>query len=255
MNISLCTKSDWEHPAENPNRLKLLKDIAAIFRDCLRNPSSLDDAKITVARSSSGPLHSKTSFTPRESVIYIDSHPRDWCKHVYQFAHEFIHFLAESESKASDGRHYHNLWFEETLCEVGSLFALREYDEKSDGRVQHTENDYRDYLTRIAKCPGRVWNSDSLEDWLRRNRDVLVKTRINDENTARPLQWQAADKLLPLFTSNPIGWNAVLTLNTDPDQRASIPFEKYLLNWFHSAPNCDKGFIRSIALDFGVNIT
>ena len=43
-----------------------------------------------------------------------------WAQHAFQFAHEFTHILCNY-----DATPHRNKWFEESLCELGSLFALR----------------------------------------------------------------------------------------------------------------------------------
>ena len=43
-----------------------------------------------------------------------------WAQHAYQFAHEFCHILCNYNDTA-----HRNKWFEESLCETASLFALR----------------------------------------------------------------------------------------------------------------------------------
>ena len=44
-----------------------------------------------------------------------------WCQYAYQFSHEVGHILCNCDRR-KEGR---NHWFEETLCETASLFAMR----------------------------------------------------------------------------------------------------------------------------------
>jgi len=45
-----------------------------------------------------------------------------WARFTYQFAHEFCHVLSDYDRLRQSG----NQWFHETICEVASLFALKE---------------------------------------------------------------------------------------------------------------------------------
>jgi hypothetical protein len=44
---------------------------------------------------------------------------------IYQFAHEFAHILSNYERHADSKVARQHEWFEEALCEVASLYALK----------------------------------------------------------------------------------------------------------------------------------
>ena len=75
---------------------------------------------LVVARGRSGPITLFRRNDRGEIVIRLDTEKTYWSQYAYQFAHEFCHVLCGL--KAGDQR---NKWFEETLCETASLYAMR----------------------------------------------------------------------------------------------------------------------------------
>ena len=56
----------------------------------------------------------------RPYQMYLSARDRYWCQYVYQFSHELCHILTNFD-RAKQHRHK---WFEESLCELSSLFVL-----------------------------------------------------------------------------------------------------------------------------------
>jgi hypothetical protein len=52
--------------------------------------------------------------------VRLDTGSTYWCQYAFQFAHEFCHILCRYEETEKA-----NKWFEESVCEAASLFALR----------------------------------------------------------------------------------------------------------------------------------
>jgi len=59
-----------------------------------------------------------------EYLVRLNTGDRHWAQHAYQFAHEFGHILANY-----DEHERRNKWFEESVCEMASLFVLRRMSE------------------------------------------------------------------------------------------------------------------------------
>ncbi|NQT51549.1 hypothetical protein HQ576_05840 [bacterium] len=169
-----------------------------------------------------------------------------WCQYAYQFAHEFCHILCKYEPTEKA-----NKWFEESLCEMASLFALR--------RMAHTWSihppypNWRDYSKalweyadeRIKKS--RLPQGTTLAAWYREKAATLRKEPCNRElNTA------VAVALLPLFEREPWHWAAVGHLNASPSKTPRT-FEAYLTAWHHNTPETHRPFIRGIAEQFGID--
>lgn len=91
-------------------------------------------------------------------LIFLAVRDNYWCQWVYQFAHEYCHHLINGPLS---GEWSKMLWFEETICELSSLYNL--YMMKSfclnNGIAFHEElADTVFYfeqvvLTIVAKCP------------------------------------------------------------------------------------------------------
>ena len=54
-------------------------------------------------------------------VIRISAKDNYWCRWVYEFAHEYCHHAIDG---ALTGEWCNLLWFEETICELSSIFNL-----------------------------------------------------------------------------------------------------------------------------------
>ncbi len=68
----------------------------------------------------------RTIYDTRPYKIYLSVHDTYWSQYVYQFAHELCHVLTRFDRFKG---HKHK-WFEETLCELASLFALHRLAER-----------------------------------------------------------------------------------------------------------------------------
>lgn len=77
------------------------------------------DAPIRVARWSQDP---RVFWDRRPYEVRISARDTYWCQYVYQFSHELCHVLVNFD-RARDHRHK---WFEESLCELASLFVLHQ---------------------------------------------------------------------------------------------------------------------------------
>ena len=56
--------------------------------------------------------------------IDLTSGNDDWCNHLYQFCHELCHVFAQFQPAI-----HPNQWFEESLCEISSLYCIKKISE------------------------------------------------------------------------------------------------------------------------------
>ena len=77
----------------------------------------LPDAPVRVARWSQDP---RVFYDYRPYEIRISARDTYWCQYVYQFSHELCHVMTNFDRHKE---HKHK-WFEESLCELASLFVL-----------------------------------------------------------------------------------------------------------------------------------
>ncbi len=168
-----------------------------------------------------------------------------WSQYAFQFAHEFCHILCGyTEDEQS------NKWFEESLCETASLFALHRMAEtwKTDPPYPH----WKDYAPHL-----RAYADDRLKDvklpagrtpaeWYQVNKAALRKNSC-DRNKNRVV----AGVLLPMLEGRPEHWEAVTWLNAAASKQPRS-FQQYLTDWHNQCPAKHKPFVRRIAAKFGI---
>jgi len=170
-----------------------------------------------------------------------------WCQYAFQFAHEFCHILCRyTEDEKS------NKWFEESLCELASLFVLRRMAEtwKTDPPYPNWK-DYAKHLKEYAdkRIADTTFPPDgALATWYRENEAALRKN-----STDRDKNRVVAGVLLPMFEEHPQHWEAVTWLNTAASKEPRS-FEQYLADWHNHCPSRHKAFVRQVAAKFDVRL-
>ena len=170
-----------------------------------------------------------------------------WSQYAYQFAHEFCHVLCNYREGDMA-----NKWFEEALCELASIFAIRAmakswqthppYPNWRDFAKHHQS--YADDLVKQGQLP----QGATLPEWLKQNLPELAQNAgVRDKNRI------VSVALLPLFEKAPEHWEAVLWLNAaDTGARRSFPV--FLADWQAQAPRRHKPFIREVAQLLGISL-
>ncbi len=168
-----------------------------------------------------------------------------WSQYAFQFTHEFCHILCNYR----DGGRGHK-WFEESLCETASLFALRRMAEtwKTDPPYPNWKS-YAGALgnyagQRLDQC--RLPADTTLARWYQTNAEQL-RSRLD----LRENQRVVAGVLLPLFEQHPEHWAAVGYLNLE-ELPGSQSFPEYLAAWHRGCPKKHQSFVRRIADRFGI---
>ena len=182
-----------------------------------------------------------------EYIVRLDTGSNLWAQHAYQFAHEFCHILCNYAQ-----REHRNKWFEESLCELASLFALRRMSETWKTKPPYPNwKDYAPALTKYAdermqkaQLPAGV----SLAEWFRRESEHLYgSATLQEKNTV------VAVALLPLFERQPEHWEAVSYLNAvEPLKPQSLA--AFLRQWRDAAPQKHRAFIEQIGRQFEIDL-
>ena len=163
-----------------------------------------------------------------------------WSQYAFQFGHEFGHILCNY-----DRDKHPNKWFEESICEVASLFALRQM--ARDWAVKPPYPNWKSYakslnnyadnrLKKFNKFKGKAFGR-----WLKKHIG-----NMSGAVTDRDKNGVVAANLLALFEEEPEQWPAVGWLNTGTPPR-NQSFRAYLINWHNSAPKKHRKFIRKVA--------
>ena len=235
-------KADWGGAS--------LHDIGKVLNSSARQlwpHASQEQLKpIIVDRSRTGPIVLFRRGNEGQYIVRLDTHKTFWSQYAFQFSHEFCHIMCGY--KAGDQS---NQWFEESLCETASLFAMRrmrkEWEEKPP--YPHWKS-YAPALEKYAqeRLDSHAWpDSLTVTEWYDRN-----KEKLKENPTDREKNTTIATKLLPLFEQRPENWGAVAFLNIHKtkDPRS---FSTYLADWRRACKLAgDKEFVWKLAKMFGV---
>ncbi len=182
-----------------------------------------------------------------EYFVRLNTGETYWSQYIYQFAHETCHILCRYREGDES-----NKWFEESLCELASLFVLRQMADRWEKQPLFAhwkgyEKSMRTYAEDRMKL-GLLPANKTLAQWRREHAEALTKNA-----TDRDRNQVVAVALLPLFEKTPEHWEAVWHLN-EGDVRKVRTFEEHLLNWHENTPKKRQAFVRSIAAAFEVKI-
>lgn len=179
-------------------------------------------------------------------IVYLSARDDRWYQYVYQFAHEYCHVLAHYDRKQSgDDIDRDNQWFEETLCETASLYAVHhlavDWSAAADPQLRAAAIQLAQYMKQLAAEPHRQLDpGTNFVGWFARNQEKLRQNPY-----LRELNELVAMQLLPLFERNPDLWLALAYLNAPtpvPDQ----PFTTFLSTWEAASPVAARPLIAQI---------
>ncbi|MDP6544815.1 MAG: hypothetical protein QGH60_12545 [Phycisphaerae bacterium] len=203
---------------------------------------------IIVQRSRRHPLTLYRRGPKGEYLIKVTPKGRFWCQFAYQFAHEFCHILANYSHKTPPG----NKWFEESLCEMASIYVMRRMavtwktsppppQSKSYARA------IQEYVDDLQKAEDKLPKGKTLAVWYKENSAVLRKAPC-----MRAKNRIVANSLLSLFEANPGDWAAIGYLNSG--KAASDSFQDHLANWYLQTPVKHRKIVASIIKMFELKV-
>ena len=202
---------------------------------------------IEVSRSRTTPITLFQRGPGGEIRVKLNVEGPYWAQFAFQFAHEMGHIVCNFEEYPNP-----NQWFEETICEVASLFVLGRMAESWKTRPPYPNwkdyagalRTYRDDRLEKAKLP----EGATLADFFRAQEAALRK-----DPGLRETNLRMAAAILPLFEEAPERWAAVAALNAVRGDGART-FARYLRDWSASCPEKHREVIAKIAARFGVPI-
>jgi hypothetical protein len=200
---------------------------------------------IVVVRGHEGPITLFDRNLRKEIVVRLDTGNTYWSQYAYQWSHEFCHVLCGFRS---DGRD--NKWFEETLCELASVYTLRRMNERWEKNPPYPHwKEYRkslsEYADNVIKAQEKLM-VDGLAGFYQKHKKTL-----RENATKRDLNGAMAVALLPLFEKEPEHWNAVRYLNTTPAVDG-LSLRDYFLKWHKASPEKHRDFILRIGRAYGI---
>ena len=199
-----------------------------------------------LVRPKGGPITLSRRGSKGERYVWLDTGDVLWCQYSFQFAHEVGHVL-------TDNVHYkhRNMWFEESLCELCSLFAMRQlaedWDKHDGGKWKRYVPAVRTYVKqRVGK--GKLPEGKAFKAWFEAELPSLYADRH-----LRMKNLVVARQLLPLFEDTPEHLATIGYLN-----RGDIPelkrFDSFLDNWHKQVPKKHKAFVAKVAKEFGIAV-
>ncbi|MFT4549489.1 MAG: hypothetical protein ACI9UA_006063 [Pseudoalteromonas tetraodonis] len=203
----------------------------------------LDLEPIRIRHDKSGPIVLFKRSLREELVVLLSSKGTYWSQHAYQIAHEFCHILCRF--KEGDKT---NLWFEESLCELASIYSLRQMAitwKKSPpySNWKSYADSLRSYAEDVEKKHALPENQ-SFADWFRKNREQLT-----EKATQRELNGIVAVQLLPIFEANPEAWQTLPYLNVGRGKEQQS-FNDYLRAWHDNTPEGLRAHVAKITREF-----
>ncbi|MCY2989094.1 MAG: hypothetical protein NTY19_14660 [Planctomycetota bacterium] len=205
---------------------------------------------IVVTRGRSGPITLFQRNDCDEIVIRLDTEKTYWSQYAYQFAHEFCHVLCGYRD-ADRG----NKWFEETLCETASLYAMQSMARTWRKSPPYANwKDYRDslrdYVDDVVRKRDKVYElyAKGLAEFYR-----VHRTELEKNPGSRDLNGAMSLVLLQLFEERSDRWEAVRWLNSTPASEGDT-FLVYLQKWHDAAPAKHQPFVKKVADLYGVAI-
>lgn len=203
-----------------------------------------------VVRSHSGPIVLYERNAKGELVFKLDTQSTFWCQYAYQFTHEFCHVLCGFDK---DGKE--NKWFEETVCETATMFAMRAMSEawSNDPPYPHWKeyrHSIRKYVNDLTAKRDKIYEiyTDGLKGFYQNHKEDLRR-----EGSNRELNGAMAIVMLRVFEDNPESWEAVRWLNCVPAAEGDT-FQQHLQKWHGAVPTKHKPFVRQIGDLYGIEI-
>ena len=178
----------------------------------------------------------------------MNTQDRYWCQYAFQFSHELGHILCGYRDGDAS-----NLWFEETIGEVASLYALLRLEGswKKSPPYPHWK-EYASEFTKYANQRMKKYEDTipaDLPSWFRANEAKLSKEPVD-----RPRNVSLAIRLLPFFDKSPLGWSACAFLNENKTKKPRS-FTAYMNDWYQSCPLQEqRDFVKKIATTFGIKL-
>lgn len=224
----------------------LARSVIETFSSGLRRDLRVD---VVLERRASPMAVSSWLSEHDEYIIHIGCDAILMNQFAYQLAHEFAHVIADSLSFRVD----RFAWLEESICEAGSLFALRSL--ASAWRTAPPRSWWQSYHAQFAQYAGdrldhqqhSLGESVDFKGWLAANLPSLAA-----DHTQREHNTIIARNLLPIFEMAPTAWSAVEQLHRF-ERPLGMDLVSFLKSWRGACPTESKRTVDQVADVLGVS--
>lgn len=165
-------------------------------------------------------------------IILIANKDRYLPEYIYQFSHEYCHYLISNEGNISDRFG----WLEETICEVSSFYVLAKISQKWKINFPYSnwDSEWKKIDQYLACLLDKIKEKDNFNNWLAEKLDSLYMNKEDRESNK-----VIAKKILPLFLERPHLWNALLDFK-DIKFNGQTSLEEFMQSWESISQNLYK---------------
>lgn len=206
---------------------------------------------IIVRNDTDGPISLYKKGSEGEYIVKLDVRGRYWAQMGYQFSHELCHLLSNYD--LAPGNVTRQQWFEESLCEAFSLFALERLAVL--WQTQPPYDNWKGYAPEFKKYAANMKRerhrsfAPRLSEWYRHQRVTLESDPYAKE---RRLNEKMASHLLTVFSKDPQRWAAINYINLGKNDE-NMSMREYIGDWYRYAPADLKGPIMEIEQMLGIS--
>lgn len=164
--------------------------------------------------------------------IELSAKDRNYCQYVYQFAHEYCHFLVNRDNKGERTGAY---WFEETICELASIYMLRLMEKQWETTPPYKI--WQSYYTSYKEYADEIINRASnkidkpLREWISERLELL-----HGPEYQREIYTAIAVNIMDIFFENPNLWN-IITYIKEVDRLEYTTFENFIKSLYAILPD------------------
>lgn len=178
----------------------VLSEVKSVFLDIFGNEIVNSHKILSVVPCSSTPITFR-----KQNLIFLTSTGLFHMQHIYQFAHELCHFMVP-DKVCENFR-----WFEETLCEAMSWYALLKIEERSKfapiAELLPLYSKIGEYVSTAQAKRIRIANKP-ISSFIAENLPFFQKNCYN-----RGANAAIAYDIFPLFQEKPELWKIVPSLH------------------------------------------
>lgn len=256
--IEVKSDSHWGDmlPAE-------LEVIAQYVYEALFDTSNSKSVKIIIEHSTTHKLARPVTYMPNPDLAWVRllATNRNWGIIVYEMAHEFCHILTNEyfrEIHAPYNNMNQNLWVDDTICELASIYCLTEIMNRIGSScvkpIEYSSEQFSNYNAEINRHPPNEnkYNyfciehiASNLSDFIKKFYPVLE----TDSYALNKNKFFIAE-LVPLFRNHAaVAWPAVSRLNIRYDPNDTIL--QHLNKWIDDCVDKEKAFARQVVTLLG----
>ena len=176
----------------------VLEDVRDVFSERLMYPYV---SNIAVRHHLDGPFLRAHRTSDGSYIVGLDVHSA--AQTIYQFSHEYTHIISGKRPTIGDSK---QLWVEETICMIGTYFALKRLSEKWKNSSDYNDRNRGRYLeSYYQQAIQDVQAPQNLQLWYQ-----IHKTQLEQNPRWWPKIKEAALALFDIFEQHPDeAWNAI----------------------------------------------